>query len=82
MIRPAAGCGDYGDDVRERAIKLFHEIVADDLLLLVPGNLSGDEQETPTGLGQNTVLVTSRRAERFRIDKSEAHDLVSGLYDL
>src|ERR1041385_4786036 len=51
----------------QRSVELFDQIVAHNLLLLVPTYLAGDEQRARAGIGQDAIRITSWRAERFRI---------------
>ena len=54
-------------------IELLDEVVADDLLLFIPGNLSRDKEQFALRICKQTMRVTTRRAERIGIDKSESH---------
>ena len=44
LFRLAARFAHNGDDIGQRAIELFDKICADDLLLLIPRNLTRDEE--------------------------------------
>src|SRR5438105_13465563 len=67
LLRLSAGFRHYGDDICERASELFDEIIADDVLILVPPNLCSDQQQPSARLCQNAVRLPARRPEQFRI---------------
>src|SRR5882672_6404283 len=72
LFRPAAGFRYDRDDVGQGLIELIDEIEAYDLLLLIPSDLPGDEQET-AAFCQYAVRKTTRCADRIRINKSKTH---------
>jgi hypothetical protein len=51
LLRLTTSLCDYGDHVSQRAVELLDKIRADDSLLLIPCDLSGDEKQTPAGFG-------------------------------
>ena len=51
LLRTAAGLNDNGYNIPQRAIELCYEVFADDRLVLIPTDLSGDEQQPATGVG-------------------------------
>jgi len=55
LFRTAAGFSDHRNNIREGEIELRHKVVADDLLLFVPANLAGDEEQPASCLRQHTV---------------------------
>ena len=63
-----------GEQLPFRALDLLGEIVANDSLLGIPTNLSGDEQERAT-FSQNPVVVAERLAKSFRVDHDHIHRL-------
>jgi hypothetical protein len=71
--RLTSGLRHDSDHISERAIKLFNQIVADNLLLVVPRDLACNKQDASAGVAQSTVGITTRGAERFRIDQAYAH---------
>ncbi len=73
LVRLAAGLCHDRENILERLIELLDDVVADDLLLFVPGNLSGDEEQPSARFGQDPVRIATRRTERFRVDESETH---------
>ena len=60
------------DDVCQRPIELFNEVVANNLLLFIPGNLPGDKQQFAVSIGNEAVRITTGRTERVGIDNSES----------
>src|SRR6266478_6165097 len=76
LFRPSPNFGDDGDYVSKSAIKLVHKIRADDLLLMIPGDLSGDKQQT-AAFRQYTVRITMRRAQGIRVDNFQSHLVLS-----
>ena len=55
--------GNDGNNIGQRLIELRHKVVADDLLLLGPTNLSGDKQQATARFSQDTIGIAARRAE-------------------
>src|SRR5206468_3508901 len=67
MLRPGIGFGENRDHVAQRLLSLRDKIVADDFLLRIPPNLSGDKDLTP--FGDNTVAEASGRTPVFRMQQ-------------
>ena len=72
VLRFPTGSTQNCEDVCERPIELLNEVGANNLLVLVPRDLSGDEEQFAVCIRNDTMRVATGRAERIGIDKSES----------
>ena len=63
LIRLAASFRHNRNDIRECAIELFDEVVADDLLIFIPADLARDKEPAAAGFGQHAICVAVWRAQ-------------------
>src|SRR5207249_2912168 len=66
VLRRSARRTHDRDDVDERAFELLRESLGDDLLHVVPADLTRDEEQAPR-LGEHAVAISARTSELGRI---------------
>ena len=54
--------------VSDDFVELLDEVVADDLLVLIPCDLSGDKEQFAAAVYEQAIRVTARRTESLRVD--------------
>src|SRR5881394_1867076 len=67
LIECAAGFRNHRDNVSEGAVELLDQIVANNLVLLIPGYLTGNEEKASAGGHQDAVGIAAGGAQRFGI---------------
>src|SRR6185369_2463879 len=66
--RLSAGSIHDRHHVLQRFVELIYEVLTDDLLVCIPGDLARDEKQSAACISEQAVCVTTRRAERFWIN--------------